>query len=83
MEVSNTVPASLPPMAEAAELLMGIHMVAGHDERGYTLLTVTAPYACNLPQEFVNACHQWAGENDYGIKFVDAATGKRVILRAR
>lgn len=74
-------PAMNLPMAKAAEL-MGVHMVAGLDDKGYTLLTVSAPYAKRLPQEFINACHTWAGENDHNLKFVDAATGRRVALRA-
>lgn len=74
-------PAMNLPMAKAAEL-MGAHFDLGHDADGWTLLTVSLPYTTGVPQEFVNACHQWAGENDHGLKFINAATGKRVILRA-
>lgn len=70
-------PAMNLPMAKAAEL-MGAHMAVAD-----ATLVVTAPYCKSLPQEFINACHIWGGEHGSAIKFIDAATGKRVTLRMR
>lgn len=69
-------PAMNLPMAKAAEL-MGVHYVIGDG-----LLTVTAPYAKHLPQEFVSACRAWGAEYRHRVVFVDAANGRPVRIAA-